>query len=94
VGLGQDLATRHLNVNARKTSELLSDKVIRLPEQSPSQLAGAAQDFGKRVTGGEAPAKARLQCAQVQQDGITQSVIAPVGKPTFTTDPPRPFTYR
>ena len=36
MGLGQDLATRHLNVAPSKTSELLSDKVIRLPEHTPT----------------------------------------------------------
>jgi hypothetical protein len=80
VGLGQDIATRHRNSCARKISDLLSGNAIRLPEQPrASQLADAAHDFGKRVTGGKAPAKARLQCAQVRQDRIAQSVIAPVG---------------
>jgi hypothetical protein len=44
-----------------------------------SQLADAAHNFCKRVTGGKAPAKARLQYAQIRQDRIAQSVIAPVG---------------
>jgi hypothetical protein len=50
VGLGQDVATRHLISDVRTISNWLFDKVIRLPEQSPSQLAGPAQNFGKRVT--------------------------------------------
>jgi hypothetical protein len=62
VGLGQNIATRYRNSDVRTISSLLSDNIIRSPEQPrASQLADAAQDFGKRVTGGKAPAKARLQ---------------------------------
>jgi hypothetical protein len=78
MGLGPDVATRHFNNDVRLISNLLSDKVIRLPEQSPLQLADAAHNFGKRVTGGKAPAKARLQCAQVQQDRADERMITPV----------------
>ena len=87
MGLGQDVATRHFNNDVRLISSLLSDKVIRLPEQSPSQLADAAHNFGKRVTGGKAPAKARLQCAQVQQDRADERMITPLGE-LFDDVPP------
>lgn len=43
-----------------------------------SQRANTAQRLRERVTGGQAPAKTRLQRAQVEQDRVAQPVVAPV----------------